>query len=94
MINYFHFGDNLDLNLDIVYDEIDQLLTNNKFVECDTILKNWNCNESLIDITLALLVTTISAKALLPSRDILLSQFKDYLKDTQEKDSAGILYGL
>ncbi len=61
-----------DEALDIVYDNIDKMLSNNNFIGVDSLLSEIDINEYSVDMLLGLLTSTLPAKNKLENRKYLL----------------------
>lgn len=83
----------VDDAIDIIYDGIDELLHNERFSECDSILEKIDVDVYSLDIILSLLTATLPVRSKLPSRKKLLKDIETKLRNTgQYKES--ILSGL
>ena len=82
-----------DAALDLIYDNVDSLLSNGKYEELDLMLKNVDADLLPTDILLGLLTATLPAKTKLPSRSIFFRLTEMQIKTRAEWEE-GILTGL
>lgn len=82
--------------MNLVYDTMDDLLCENKFAECNSILQETDISSTSIDILVALLIITAAAKSRIPYRSEFLNKVSDELinRGESEKERDVILAGL
>ena len=82
-----------DAALDLIYDNVDSLLSNGKYEELDLMLKSVDADLLPTDILLGLLTATLPAKTKLPSRSNFFQLTEMQIKTRAEWEE-GILTGL
>ena len=82
-----------DASLDLVYDEIDELLRNNRFTDIDEILRETPVEDCSTKILLAILTATAPAKTVLAMRSEFFQRVKSILASRKESEP-GLLDGL
>lgn len=84
---------NIDAALDIIYDNVDSLLSEGKLTTLDSLLKSAEVNALSTDLLLGLLTSTLPAKTKLLSRKDLFQAVEGELRKRKEWED-GILTGL
>jgi hypothetical protein len=84
---------NIDAALDIIYDQINWRLKEQKFYETDQLLQNVNVAEYSVDLLLGLLTATLPARSKLRSRAQFFSEVEAVLKERGQWED-NLLVGL
>jgi len=86
--------ENEDAAIDVIFDKIDQMLTDGKFTEVDDILREIDVEKMKMVYLIGFLTITYAAHSKLVERDIFFERVSGHLEKTEPERREAVLVGL